>query len=87
MRQVRHVFSDNREAQAFICGVNWVNDDSLEVIDVEVGDEDDGKGGRRITATVVVNDEGRTDWRTPWEEDRIRREEGDDYTFDHRDHL
>jgi len=36
VRQVKHIFADNREAQAFICGVDWVNDGAIEVIDVLV---------------------------------------------------
>ena len=53
MRQVRHIFSDNREAQAFICGVNWVNDSALEAIDALVGTDEDGS----LIATVMVIDE------------------------------
>jgi hypothetical protein len=46
-RIVRHVWPDTTTANAFVAGVEWVNDSALEVIDILVGD----------TATVVVEDE------------------------------
>jgi hypothetical protein len=79
VKVVRHRFSDNREAQAFICGVNWINDSMIDVIDVEVGDEDDGEGGRRLVATVVCNEQEESDTH-----DYIVVTEE---LYDHRDHL
>jgi hypothetical protein len=73
MRTTRHIFSDNREAQAFICGINWVNDSDVEVIDVEVG----GATPDDMTATVIVNDEQDVNPDGPIEEQEL----------DHREHV
>ena len=49
-RIVRHRFRDTTEANAFVAGVEWVNDSAIQVIDIEVGDyaivvcEDDDGG-------------------------------------------
>lgn len=62
MRQVRHRFHTADQANAFICGVNWVNDSALEAIDVEVG-TDEGKP----VATALINDEDGGDEDAVWD--------------------
>ena len=52
MKQVRHIFDTTTEANAFVAGVEYVNDSSLEVVDIEVGTDDLGP-----RSTVVVNDD------------------------------
>jgi len=47
-----HIFHNAEQANAFICGVNWVNDDSLVPHDVLVGEEN----GEPI-ATAIIDDE------------------------------
>ena len=56
MREVRHVFDTTTEANAFVIGVEWVNDSAIEVVDIEVGD--DVLGPR---STVLCSDEDADD--------------------------
>lgn len=70
----KHIFSDNREAQAFICGINFASPSDLEVIDVLVGTDENGA----MICTVLVNDTV----------DGMRWLTGDDDTvIDHREHI
>lgn len=58
-RTVRHRFRTTTEANAFVEGVEWVNDGAVEVIDIEVGDfavvvcEDEDGGDEDITLDYI----------------------------------
>ena len=47
-----HIFHNVEQANAFICGVNWVNDSELEPIDVLVDADESGE----LIVTAIVND-------------------------------
>lgn len=47
-RIVRHVWPTTTTANAFVIGVEWVNDGALQVVDIEIGD---------TTTVVVIEDE------------------------------
>lgn len=51
-RTVKHTFDTVAEANAFVDGVEWVNDDAIECVDIEVGTLDN-----RPAATVICIDE------------------------------
>jgi len=77
----KHRFADVTDANAFVCGINWVKNslqggdlgsvDDLEVQDILVGEE-----FGHLVATVVV-----------LEDNDVDEQEGEDIDLDHREHV
>jgi hypothetical protein len=81
-----HAFSDVREANAFICAINWVNSVDIEdinrevifePIDIEVGTDDDDKP----IASAIVNEY------EPGDEDEDAPDGYAKEFHDHREHV
>jgi hypothetical protein len=70
VREVLHVFDTTTEANAFVVGVEWVNDSAIEVIDILVGDDELGPR----SAVLCHDEDGEFDVEFDHREDRERVE-------------
>ena len=57
MRTVTHIYFTSTEANAFVDGVQWVNDSAVEVQDIQDGEDEDGP----FAKVICLDEDGEED--------------------------